>query len=96
MSLPVSLMFSRYVSCIILVSCHLRLLLVGPGVLSVRAGGGGGGMGGASKRRGELKFVFKEVSKLKKAAKNIFSRLQLNLRNTLDLRRQLEPLQAPL
>ena len=53
-------------------------------------------MGGASKRRGELKFVFKEVSKLKKAAKNIFSRLQLNLRNTLDLRRQLEPLQAPL
>ena len=73
MSLPVSLMFSRYVSCIILVSCHLRLLLVGPGVLSVRAGGGG--MGGASKRRGELKFVFKEVSKLKKAAKNIFSRL---------------------
>lgn len=93
MSLPVSLMFSRYVSCIILVSCHLRLLLVGPGVLSVRAGGG---MGGASKRRGELKFVFKEVSKLKKAAKNIFSRLQLNLRNTLDLRRQLEPLQAPL
>ena len=91
MSLPVSLMFSRYVSCIILVSCHLRLLLVGPGVLSVR-----GGDGGASKRRGELKFVFKEVSKLKKAAKNIFSRLQLNLRNTLDLRRQLEPLQAPL
>lgn len=35
----------------------------------------GGGDGGASKRRGELKFVFKEVSKLKKAAKNIFSRL---------------------